>query len=83
MSYKRPNTGNDMNDYFSRVMAFSNLAPNLLKAATAQGFEVWMDKLMQIDRRSLVLYLKKHREELPPEHWERAKACLSGKKVAL
>lgn len=83
MSYKKPDTGNDMNDFFSRAMAFSNLAPNLLKATTVQGFEVWMDKLMQIDQRSLALYLNKHKEELPPGHWERAKACLSGKKVTL
>ena len=32
MSYRKPNTGNSMNDYFSGLVDFYMLAPNLLKA---------------------------------------------------
>lgn len=74
MSYRKPGTGNTMNDYFSSLRAFNLTAPNLLKAATARDFEIWLDKLLAIDRRSLVLYLKEHKKEIKPAYWERARA---------
>lgn len=77
MSYKKPDTGNTMNDYFTRVGDFTRLAPKLLDARTVHNFEIWLDKLIQIDRRSLVLYLKAHEEEIPKEHWEKAKMRLN------
>ena len=52
MSYKRPDTGNSMNDYFSSLMDFNRLAPKILQAKTEQEFDAWLDKLVQIDRRS-------------------------------
>lgn len=64
MSYRKPNTGNSMNNYFTALMDFHTLAPKLLKAKTEQEFDIWLDKLAQIDRRSTVLYVKAHREEI-------------------
>lgn len=77
MSYRKPNTGNTINDYFSRVRDFTRLAPKLLKVDNPQSFEIWLDKLIQIDKRSLVLYLRKHKDQIPSEHWKRADARLS------
>lgn len=71
MSYKRPNTGNSMNDYFSALMDFNVLAPRLLKAKTEQEFDVWLDKLAVIDRRSTVLYIKAHEDEIRPDFMKR------------
>lgn len=67
MSYPRPDTGNSMNDYFSALGDFVMLAPHLLRAETEQNFIIWLEKLELIDRRSLLLYLRKHREEIRPE----------------
>lgn len=67
MSYRKPNTGNSMNDYFSALMDFNLLAPKLLQAKTAQEFDCWLDKLAMIDRRSTVLYIKAHQEEIRPD----------------
>ena len=47
MSYKRPDTGNSMNDYFSSLMDFNRLAPKILQAKTEQEFDAWLDKLYQ------------------------------------
>ena len=67
MSYKRPNTGNSMNDYFTALSDFVMLAPNLLKADSERNFEIWLEKLELIDRRALLLYLRQHKEEIRPE----------------
>lgn len=68
MSCSKPDTGNSMNDYFSALSDFVRLAPHLLEAGTEQEFVVWFEKLELIDRRSLLLYLRKHKDEIPPEH---------------
>ena len=67
MSYRRPNTGNSMNDYFSALNDFVMLSHHLLEAETEQGFMVWLDKLNLIDRRSLLLFLRQHKDEIRPE----------------
>lgn len=67
MSYTKPDTGDSMNDYFTALADFVMLAPNLLKAKDKHAFLIWLDKLEQIDRRSLLLYLRKHKDEIPPE----------------
>lgn len=71
MSYKKPNTGNSMNDYFSALMDFNLLAPRVLQAKTVQEFDCWLDKLASIDRRSTVIYVKKHQDEIGPDFMKR------------
>lgn len=68
ISYPRPNTGNSINDYFSALIDFVQLAPHLLEAQTTQNFIIWFEKLELIDRRSLLLYLRKHKDEISPEY---------------
>ena len=68
MSYRRPNTGNSMNDYFSALSDFQMLSSHLLDAKNEESFEVWLEKLELIDKRSLLLFLRKHKEEIPEEH---------------
>ena len=71
MSYRKPDTGNLMNDYFTALMDFNIIAPHILQAKTAQGFDCWLDKMASIDRRSAVLYVKKHQEEIGTEFMKR------------
>lgn len=71
MSYKKPDTGNSMNDYFSALMDFNLLSSRLLQAKTAQEFDCWLDKLAEIDRRSTVLYIKEHRDAINPAFMKR------------
>lgn len=71
MSYRKPNTGNSMNDYFSTLIDFNVLSPKLLEVRTEQEFDIWLDKLAQIDRRSTVLYVKAHQDEISPEFMRR------------
>ena len=70
MSYHQPDTGNDMNDYFSSLTDFVMLAPNILKATNADSFQIWLEKLEAIDRRALFLYLRQNKSQIPPEHLE-------------
>lgn len=65
MSYHKPNTGNTMNDYFSSLLDFVTLAPNLLNVKNEHSFQIWLEKLEQIDKRSLILYLRKHKNDIP------------------
>lgn len=76
MSYKRPDTGNSMNDYFSTLMDFNTLAPHLLEANTKQAFDAWLDKLAMVDRRSTVLYIKANRDKINPVFMKRIPARL-------
>lgn len=72
MSYQKRKTGNSMNDYFTRLRDFYLLVPNLEKAETPRTFELWLDKLVQIDRRSLILWLRKHQKTIPEDYWKKA-----------
>lgn len=76
MSYQRPDTGNSMNDFFSALSDFLRLSPGLLDAGTPEDFAARLDEVILIDRRSTVLFLEKHREEIPPEHWRYARQQL-------
>ena len=68
MSYRKPNTGNTMNDYFTSLADFTMIAPRLIEAKDEEHFESWLEKLLLIDRRSLLIYLKKHKSEIPEKH---------------
>lgn len=65
MSYKRPNTGNSMNDYFSALMDFVSISPRLLEARDDFEFELWFDKLRLIDNRALYLFLHENKDQIP------------------
>ena len=64
MSYKKPNTGNIMNDYFTALSDFNMLSINLLSAETEQSFTTWLEKLIAIDKRATQLFIKKHEKEI-------------------
>ena len=68
MSYTRPNTGNSMNDYFTTLMDFRTISPNLLHAETEQSFGVWLDKLIAIDKRATLRLLLQHKNSFPREY---------------
>ncbi len=69
MSYRRPNTGDSLNDYFSALSDFVQLWPNLVNASTEQGFLCWFEKLYLIDPRSLVIWLERYRDDINPKFW--------------
>ena len=50
MSYRRPDTGNPELDRKLAAEDFEMLFPRLLEASTDQGFAVWLDKLVLIDK---------------------------------
>lgn len=72
MSYKQPNTGDTLNDYFTNLAAFNTYAPHLIEAKNLQEFVVWFDKLRLIDRRALLLYLREHRQKIDPAYIKHA-----------
>ena len=68
MSYKKPNTGNIMNDYFTALSDFNMLSINLLSAETEQSFTTWLEKLIAIDKRATQLFIKKHEKEINSDY---------------
>lgn len=70
MSYKKPNTGDSVNDLFSNLANFMNIVPNMMNAKEPAEFNVWFDKLFEIDKRSLKLYVKKHNDKIKPENYD-------------
>lgn len=68
MSYRRPNTGNSMNDYFISLVDFTQLSHHLLEADTEQSFGIWLDKLIAIDKRTTFLFIREHKDEIPDEY---------------
>lgn len=67
MSYVKPDTGDALNDYFTNISNFVNIAPNLLKVKNKHSFMAWFDKLFEIDKRALILYLKQNKEKIKPD----------------
>lgn len=79
MSYPAPDTGNAMNDLFSRLSDFHQLAWHLTAAETLEEFHVWLDKLLLIDRRSTILYLEAHGSGIPGDRMKLAeRLCAAG-----
>lgn len=79
MSYPAPNTGNSMNDLFSRLSDFHQLSWHLTAAESLENFHIWLDKLLLIDRRSTIIYLEKHRSEIPEDRFRLAeRLCGAG-----
>ena len=76
MSYVKPNTGDGVNDFFTNIVNFVNIAPNLLKCKNKRAFMTWFDKLYEIDKRSLVLYLREHKNEINPDYIKTAEERL-------
>lgn len=68
MSYKKPNTGNPMNDYFTALSDFTMLSEKLLTANNEESFEIWLEKTEAIDKRALFLFMQKHKNEIPKKH---------------
>lgn len=78
MSYPAPNTGNTMNDLFSRLSDFHQLSWHILEAETIEAFHVWLDKLILIDRRSTILFLEQHKSEIPEDRLKLAeRRCMA------
>ena len=76
MGYIQPNTGDTLNDYFINLTNFTNIADHLLKVNNTRSFNAWFDKLYEIDPRTLLLYLRKHKEKIRPEFIEIAERRL-------
>ena len=74
MSYRRPNTGNSMNDYFTSLIDFIQLSPHLLTAKNESSFEIWLEKLELIDKHALFIFLKNHKNEIPDDYMKLAQA---------
>ena len=68
MSYKKPNTGNSMNNYFTALADFTLLAGKLLTVKNSHSFEIWLNKLEQIDRRSLLIFIRNNKAKIPKKH---------------
>ena len=65
MSYLIEKREEFLNEYFSRLADFYRLAPRLLQSSSDEEFELWFEKLEQIDKRSLYLYIKKFYQRIP------------------
>ena len=63
MSYKKPDTGNTMNDYFTALSDFNMLSNNLLSAKTESSFTIWLEKLIAIDKRATYLFILMRQED--------------------
>ncbi|SCW67256.1 hypothetical protein SAMN02910456_02512 [Ruminococcaceae bacterium YRB3002] len=72
MSYKQPTTGDSLNDYFINLAAFNTYAPHLIGAKNLHEFVIWFDKLRLIDRRALLLFLRKNKDVIQPEYMRHA-----------
>lgn len=70
MSYKQPNTGDSVNDLFTNLANFMNIVPNMMNATEPTEFNLWFDKLYEIDKRSLKLYIEKHSNEIKSENYD-------------
>ena len=70
MSYRKSNTNDGIYDLFSNLAYFTNIVPNLINAKTKKEFNLWFDKLFEIDKRSLKLYLEKNKNKINPENYE-------------
>lgn len=73
MSYTPTDTGDSINNLFHSLVDFALLAPHLLQAKNLQSFIVWFEKLELINRRSLLIYLREHKNEIPKKHLDFAR----------
>ena len=67
MSYRKPKKNDSLNNYFSSLVDFVQLAPHLYQATDKKEFQMWLEKLELIDRRSLFRYLQQNKHKIRPE----------------
>lgn len=72
MSYQKPQYEDPLRNYFRNLTNFYQLAPHLLNAKTEEDFEIWLEKLEAIDRRSLFLYLRENKDKIDKKFLKRA-----------
>lgn len=70
MSYTPEKTNDMLNDYFTNLADFMSISPNILQADNKVDFLNWITKAEQIDKRTLLLFLRKHKEQINPEFLE-------------
>ena len=70
MSYQQTQTHDMLNDYFSNLADFMSISKNILQAENKVDFLNWITKAEKIDKRTLFLFLKKHKEQINPEFLE-------------
>lgn len=83
MSYHRHKSYDDpVEELFSRYVDFYRLAPNLLAAADDNGaFMNWFEKLILVDARALLLYMRNHKNQFTEEQLEYAVSRYKGKEI--
>ena len=70
MSYTPEKTNDMLNDYFTNLADFMSISPNILQADNKVDFLNWITKAEQIDKRTLLLFLRKHKKQINPEFLE-------------
>ena len=68
MSYFKKDVDDSVNALFSRLADLNMTLKHLMESDTEDGFEVWLEKCIQIDKRSTYLYLKANKDKLK-ENW--------------
>lgn len=67
MSYKSIQTNDLMKKYIHDMTNFLCVLPHLEKAKTFETWEIWLEKLSLIDKRSLKRYLCANKSKFPAE----------------
>ena len=84
MSFKKQTTKKEsLSEYMSTLITFTQLARRLLLCRNIHAFQIWLDKLDNIDRRALVLYLRRHKDKLPDEQLELARKHFAAVKIKI
>jgi hypothetical protein len=83
MSYHRHASYPDsVEELFSRYADFYRLAPRLLEAADDDAaFMNWFEKLILIDARALLLYIRIHKKKFTEEQIAYAVSRYNGKEI--
>ena len=69
MSYIRKELDDSVNELFSRLGDLNMTLKHLMNSDCKESFEVWLEKCIQIDKRSTFLYLRESKEKIK-EEWK-------------
>ena len=68
MSYKPLKNEDSLSELFSTINDCITICKKFSTLPSKEDFIRWMDKANTIDKRTTILYLRKHKEEIPEEY---------------
>lgn len=73
MRYNKTKTDDNVYNFITDLIEFNKHSHNLIEAKSFKEFEVWFEKCEEIDKRSLLLFLRNNKDKIPKDYLDKVR----------